>query len=137
MWEQMDLKMRLLIEETKHLSTSMLSPCLFMVHNTVRGGENDVSELTGWKQVRDPLLDLSNSDIETGGNDSAFVETTDEIDNDLAGTMIINEFELADVTVVLHDLQELDDDLGRGAYQHLALTALLGVGECFEGIAQD
>ena len=39
--------------------------------------------------------------------------------------------------MLLHDLQELDDDLGRGADQDLALAGLLGVVDAVEGIVQD
>ena len=37
------------------------------------------------------------------------------------------ELEIADVTVLLHHLQELDDDLGVRPDENLALAALLGV----------
>lgn len=40
-------------------------------------------------------------------------------------------------TVALHDLQELDDDLGGGADQDLALAGLLGVVDALERIVQD
>jgi len=40
-------------------------------------------------------------------------------------------------TVALHDLQELDNDLRRGADHDLALAGLLGVVDAVEGIVQD
>jgi hypothetical protein len=39
--------------------------------------------------------------------------------------------------VALHDLQELDNDLGRGPDHDLALAGLLGVVDAVEGIVQD
>ena len=39
-------------------------------------------------------------------------------------------------TVLLHDLQELDDDLGAGADEHLALAGLLGVVDGLERIVE-
>lgn len=40
-------------------------------------------------------------------------------------------------TVLLHDLQELDDDLGGGADQDLALAGLLGVVDVLESIVEN
>lgn len=40
-------------------------------------------------------------------------------------------------TVLLHDLQELDNDLGRGSDQDLALAGLLGVVDALEGIVEN
>ena len=37
----------------------------------------------------------------------------------------------------LHDAQELDDDLGAGADEHLALSGLLGVVDGVERIVED
>lgn len=45
--------------------------------------------------------------------------------------------ELADVSVLLHDLQELDDDLGGGAQEDLALASLLSVGDRLQGVGQN
>lgn len=107
-----------------------------MVHDTVRGGEHDETKLTGREQIGDPLLDLVDADVEPGGDDTALVETADEVDDDLARAVIVDDLELADVAVALHDLQKLDDDLRRWAKQDLALPALLRVGQGLQGIAQ-
>lgn len=40
-------------------------------------------------------------------------------------------------TVLLHDLQELDNDLGRRSDQDLALAGLLGVVDVLEGIVEN
>lgn len=40
-------------------------------------------------------------------------------------------------TVLLHDLQELDDDLGARADEHLALAGLLGVVHRLQGIVEN
>ena len=39
--------------------------------------------------------------------------------------------------MTLHDLEELDDDLGAGADHDLALAGLLGVVDAVEGIVED
>lgn len=41
------------------------------------------------------------------------------------------------VAVLLHDLQELGDDLGAGADHDLALAGLLGVVDALESIVED
>ena len=56
---------------------------------------------------------------------------------DLAGAVIINDLEITDVTVLLHNLQEFDDDLGGRADEHLALTALLGVHDRVARVAEN
>ena len=40
-------------------------------------------------------------------------------------------------TVLLHDAEELDNDLGGGAHHHLALACLLGIVDCVEAIVED
>lgn len=40
-------------------------------------------------------------------------------------------------TVALHDLEELDDDLGAGSDQDLALAGLLGIVDGVEGVVEN
>lgn len=126
-----------LIEETKNFPTGMLSSCLLMVHNTIRRSKHDIAELTRRQQIGDPLFDFTNANVKARGDHAALVDTTDEIDDDFAGAMIIHKLKFADVAVRLHHLKKLDDDFGGGAKEGLALAALLGVGEGLEGIAQN
>lgn len=76
----------------------MLAAGLLVVHDTSGGGQDNVTELTGRKQVGGPLLEIGKLDVETGGDNTALVDTTNELDNDLAGTVVINLLELANVT---------------------------------------
>ena len=68
-------------------------------------------------------------DIESGGNDSALVDSPDEFNNDLLGSMVIDDFEFADVSVLLHDSQEFYDHLGNWADEHLFSAGLLGIND--------
>lgn len=68
-----------------------------MIHNTKRSGQDDETELTGGEEVGDPLLHIVELDIETRGDDTALVEATVELDNNLAGTMIVDDLELTNV----------------------------------------
>ena len=47
-----------------------------MVHDTGRGGKNDVSELTGWQKLDNPLLEIGEADVESGRDDTGLVEAT-------------------------------------------------------------
>lgn len=44
--------------QSDNLSSNVLSSGLFMVHDTGGGCENDVPELTGRKELDDPLLEI-------------------------------------------------------------------------------
>jgi len=68
-----------------------------VVHNTGRGGEDDVSELTGWKELDDPLLHIGKADVVPRGDTSGLVDTSVELDDNLAGAVVINLLELANV----------------------------------------
>lgn len=115
----------------------MLLLSLVVIHDTVRGGEDEVTELTRGEEVGSPLLDSINGNVETGGDDTTLVDTTGEVDNNLTRALVINDLELADVTVLLHDLEELDGNLGSRADDNLTLTAVLGVGDVLKGVVED
>lgn len=76
----------------------MLPPGLLVVHDTSRGGENDVTELTGGKQLDNPLLHVAELDVVAGGDDAGLVDAAVELDDDLAVAVVIDLLELANVT---------------------------------------
>lgn len=115
----------------------MLSSGLLVVHDTSRGGKDNVTELTGGEEVGDPLLNIANSDVETGRDDTGLVKTTVELDNDLTRAVVIDVLKLINVTVSLHDGQELDDDLGGGSDENLSLTGFLGVGDGLKSVSEN
>ena len=49
------------------------------------------------------------------GDDATLVEAPGEVDDDLAGPMVVDHLELSDVAFLHHDGQEPDDHLGAGA----------------------
>jgi len=81
----------------------MLSPCLLVVHDPGRRREDDVPELTRWEQLDDPLLEVTDADVEAWGDDTSLVQATVELDDDLAGTVVVDFLEFTDITVLLHD----------------------------------
>merc|ERR1712107_624540 len=118
-----------LVEETDDLAGDVLSPGLLVVHDTSGGGEDNVTELTRRQELDDPLLEVTELDVVAGRDDASLVQTAVALVDDL--------LELADVAVLLHDLQEFDDDLGARADEHLALAGLLGVVHRLQGIVED
>ena len=75
----------------------MLPAGLLVVHDTSRGGQDDETELTRGKQLDDPLLHVAELDVVAGGDDTGLVQTAVELNDDLAGAVVINDLELADV----------------------------------------
>lgn len=89
----------------------MSASCLLVVHDSSRGGQDDVSELTRGEKVSRVLLEVSKLDVQAGRDDGALVETSGEVDDNLARAVVVDDFELTDVTVLHHHGQETDDDL--------------------------
>jgi hypothetical protein len=130
-------KTRRLVEEADDLASDVLATGLLVVHDTSRGGQDNVAELTGRQQLDDPLLEVGKADVVAGRDDTSLVETAVQLNDDLAGAVVIDLLELANVAVTLHDLEELDNDLGARSDQDLALAGLLGVVDGVEGIVED
>lgn len=97
----------------------MLSTGLVVVHNTLVGREDKDTELSGGEHGIGEVLEVLELEVETGGDNSALVQTTVKVDNDLAIAGIVDDLELGDVTVSLHHLEELDEHLGDGAEDNL------------------
>jgi hypothetical protein len=89
-----------LVEEADDLARDVLSAGLLVIHDAGRGGEDDVAELTGREQLDDPLLEVTESDVVAGRDDTGLVETAVELDNNLAVTVVIDLLELANVAFV-------------------------------------
>ena len=65
------------------------------------------------------MVNLVESDVESRGDDTALVKSAVELDNDLASSVVIDNFEFTNVAVLHHDLEELDDDLGGRSDENL------------------
>jgi hypothetical protein len=68
-----------------------------VVHDTGGGGQDDETELTGRKELDDPLLDIAELDVVAGGDDTGLVDAAVELDDNLAVAVVINLLELANV----------------------------------------
>jgi len=54
-------------------------------------------KLSRGKQIASPLVNVTDGYIKAGRNDTAFVETSGEVDDNLASTVVIDNFKLANV----------------------------------------
>lgn len=86
------------VEVAEDLATDVLSLGLFVVHDAVGGGEDDLSELSGGEDVVDELLEVLELEVVSGGDNAALVESAVELNDDLTRALVINNLELADVT---------------------------------------
>ena len=75
----------------------MLAASLLVVHDALGGGQHDVTELTAGEQVAGPHLDLVDLNIEAGRDAAALVETTNQIDDDLSGAVVIHDGDITNV----------------------------------------
>ena len=107
------------VEETENLSSDVLLSGLEMVDNTLVGGEDDETELSGWENLWDKLLEVLELEVESWGDDTALVQSSVKVNDDLAGSGIVNNLELVDVTMLLHKSEELDDNLGDWSKENL------------------
>ena len=90
-----------------------------MVHDTLVGGEDNVTELTGGEDGVGEVLEVLELQVETGGDDTALVEATVQVNDDLASAGIVNDGELVDVALGLHQAEDLDQNLGDGVEDNL------------------
>ena len=97
----------------------MLGTSLVVVHDALVGREDENTELTGGEDSVGEVLELSQGEIEAGGDDTALVQAAVQVDDDLASTLVIDDHEIINVAVLLHDLEELDEHLGDGSQDHL------------------
>ena len=107
------------VEETKDLSSNMLGTSLVVIHDTLVGGKDEDTELTGGEGGGQEVLELPGGQVEAGWDDTTLVEATVEVDNNLATSSVVDHLELVDVAVLLHDLKELNENLGSGSQDNL------------------
>jgi hypothetical protein len=69
-----------------------------VVHDSLVGGQDDVSELSGWQDLVQDLLVVFELDIKPWGDDSALVDSSVELNDDFAVSLIINDFEFTNVS---------------------------------------
>ena len=76
----------------------MLPPGLFVVHDTGRGGQDNVTERSSWEQLRDDVFELPEGDVVSRRDATTLVDSAEELDDDLAGSVVIDDLEFTNVT---------------------------------------
>lgn len=112
-------------------------PGLLVGEDALVGGDDEVAELPGGQDAAGPLLEVGEGEVVAGRDDSALVDAADEFDDDLLGSVIVDDLELADVAVGLHEAEEADDELGGGADDDLLVALALGVDDVAEAVGED
>jgi len=115
----------------------MLPSCLLMVDDAGRSSEHDIAELTRGQQIDYPFLHILELYVVAGGYDASLIEAAIELDDNLAVAVVVDFLKFTNVAVLLHDLEELDNDLRRRTDHDLALASLLGIVDALEGIVED
>ena len=90
-----------------------------VIHDSLVGGQDDVSKLSGGHDLGKELLEVLDFEIESGGNDTDLVDSSVEVDHDLSVSSVIDNFEIGNVSVLLHNSEELDNSLGDGSQEDL------------------
>lgn len=75
----------------------MLSLGLLVVHDAVGRGQDDLAELSGGQDVIHKLLEVLELKVVAGRDHTALVEAAVQLDNDLAGALVVNNLEFVDV----------------------------------------
>jgi len=126
-----------LVEVTKELATNVTVLGLDVIHDTSRSGDHKITKLTRRKDIANPLIETVNGNIKARRDNTALVDTAKKSDNDLAATVIIDDFVLTDVTVLLHDVKETNDHLAGRVDEDLTLAHLLSIKNAFESISKN
>ena len=125
------------IEESNNFATNVSFSALLMGEDALGGAQDQVSELSGWQNAAGPLLEFRQKDVVSGRNDSAFVDSADQFDDYLFASVVVDDLELSDVVVLLHDSEELDEHFGDWSQDDLLLALALSVDDCFKSVSQN
>jgi len=77
----------------------VLATSLLVVHDTSRGGQDEETELTRGQELGGPGLEVTELNGVARVDDTALVQTTVELDDDLTGAVVVNLLELANVAL--------------------------------------
>lgn len=83
--------------QSNDLSSYVLPPGFLVVHDTGRGGQDNEAELTRRQEPDNPLLKVGDLDGVARGDAASLVDAAVELDDDLAGAVVVDLLKLADV----------------------------------------
>ena len=102
---------------------------LIVVNDALVGGKDEETELSGRQDLVAELLEVLQLEIETRRDDTALVKSTVQINDDFTVSLVINDLELVDITVLLHASEELNNDLGDGSEHNLSMTVRINLNQ--------
>jgi hypothetical protein len=86
-----------LVKKSEDLSCNMFSSSLLMIHNSSARSQHNISDASRGQELINPLLQIRKSDVEARGNDSTFIQTSIQLNDDLAGAVVIDFLKFANV----------------------------------------
>ena len=125
------------IEESYNLATNMSVPGFFVGHDTLVSGDHHVSKLPTWQDAVGPFFKIRQSKIVSWGDYSTFVDSTNELNDNFLGAMIINDFKLSNISMLLHKPKELNDHFRDGSNENLLFAFSFSIDNSFEAVSQD
>ena len=125
------------IEESDNFASNMSFSAFLMGEDALGGGEHEMAELSGGEDVAGPFFEFRENDVVPGRDDSALVDPSNELNDNLLASVIIDDFKLSNIVVFLHDSQELDENLGGGSEEDLLLAFPFSIDDGFKGISED
>lgn len=90
--------MKVLEEVADDLSSQVLVSGLVMVEESLVGSDDHVSELSGGEDLGKDLLVVRERHVEVGRDDSALVESSIELNDNFASSLVIDNLEVIDVS---------------------------------------
>jgi len=132
-----DIQSKSSIEETDDLSSDVSFSAFLVGEDALVGREDEVAELPGGEDVIGPLFKVRQQDIVPGRDDCALVDAADEFDHDLLASVVVDDLELSDVVVPLHDAQEFEQDFGDWLEEDLLFAFPFGVHNASQCVSED
>jgi hypothetical protein len=75
----------------------MLPSRFFMIHDPSARGQHNVSNTSSGQQLIDPVLHIPKTNIEPRRDDTTFIQTSIELNDNLPRTMIVDFLKLSDI----------------------------------------
>ena len=57
---------------------------LDMIHDSLVGGQDNMTKLSGWENIVDKLLEVFKFEVESWGDDTALVKSSVKVNDDLS-----------------------------------------------------
>lgn len=110
------------IEEAYNFATNVSLSALLMCEDSLCGWQDKMSELPRWQNVASPFFKIREKYIISGTDYSTLVDTANQFNHNFFTPVIIDDLELSNIVVFLHDSQEFYQDLWHRSEKYLLLT---------------